>query len=124
MPHDFGVEIAVQATHVIFADLTWMGGVLFLQGQDESLCSLLGSLILPREGLGVPHYRLVRVEVCTSNLASAHMSHDGATVSSGVFDYSRVFIVCKFPVFIGCIVPGPIVRERWLFGELLKICAC
>lgn len=71
-----------------------------MQGQDESLCSLLVSLILPWKV-----YRLVRIEVCTSDLASAHMSQDGATVFSGVFDYSRVFIVHKlivhkFPVFI------------------------
>lgn len=84
------------------------GGSLFLQGQDESLCSLLVSLISTLGGL-----QASEIEVCTSDLASAHMSQDGATVFSGVFDYSRVFIVHKFPVFIGCIFPGPVVRESF-----------
>lgn len=100
-------------------------GVLFPQGEDESLCSLLGSLWShPGRGFGVPHYRLLRIEVCTSDLVSAHMSQGRAAVSSGVLGCSGVAIVYKFPVLLGCIFPGPVIRESWFFGGLLNICGC
>lgn len=100
-------------------------GVLFPQGEDESLCPPLGFFWShPGWGFGVPHYRLLRIEVCTSDLVSAHMSQGRAAVSSGVLGCSGVAIVYKFPVFLGCIFPRPVIRESWFLGGLLKICGC